>query len=141
MQNCSSWLGESKWKKFLTCAHFCARYIVVKMWKIMKNRDFSWFWARIFEISARPARAEVRARQKFFQKWILWIMEMTFAPSFVKLSQKLVFKSQKELSLRIWPYTRRQCGNKYDFVPASWKKFICIQFDYLPVFDKIDFWK
>ena len=48
-------------------------------------------------------------------------MEMTFAPSFVKLSQKLVFKSQKELSLRIWPYTRRQCGNKYDFVPASAK--------------------
>ena len=46
-------------------------------------------------------------------------MEMTFAPSFVKLSQKLVFKSQKELSLRIWPYTRRQCGNGCDFVQAS----------------------
>ena len=33
---------------------------------------------------------------------------MTFAPSFVKLSQKLVLKSQKELSLRIC-YIR--CGN------------------------------
>ena len=33
---------------------------------------------------------------------------MTFASLFEKLSQKLAFKSQKELTGRTWPYTTSQ---------------------------------
>ena len=44
---------------------------------------------------------------------------MTFAPWMKKLSQKLVFKTHKEFSDRIWPYTTSQCGNRYEFKPAS----------------------
>ena len=51
-----------------TRAHTRARSSLVKIRKITKNRDFDPFLGHIFEISARAARAEVRARQKIFQK-------------------------------------------------------------------------